>query len=147
MLRALFRLILVLILVVGAAAFFMGYRYANGRVVGPNEQVPVGTTGRGEPAIDTSTARERGAEAGENLARAGNRAANAISDAALTPKITSKMALDDVVKARNIDVTTDDGTVTLSGDVHSEKERERAVALARETEGVRNVVDRLRVLK
>lgn len=147
MIRALFRLIVVLILVVGAVAFFMGYRYANGRIVGPADQAPVGTTGSGEPGIDTSTARDRGAQAGEAVARAGNRAAEVISDATLTTKIKSKMALDDLVKARNIDVTTTDRTVTLSGDVHSDKERERAVALARETEGVRRVEDRLRVRK
>jgi osmotically-inducible protein OsmY len=33
--------------------------------------------------------------------------------------------------------------VTLSGRVRSEEERQRAVALARETEGVKNVTDRL----
>jgi osmotically-inducible protein OsmY len=35
--------------------------------------------------------------------------------------------------------------VTLSGRVHSQTERERALRLARETEGVQQVVDRLRV--
>ncbi len=54
----------------------------------------------------------------------------------MTTKIMAKMALDDLVKARTIDVTTDGPIVTLSGRVHSEAERDRAVRIARETEGV-----------
>jgi osmotically-inducible protein OsmY len=53
------------------------------------------------------------------------------------------MALDDLVQARTIDVDTKDGNVTLSGRVRIPAERERALLLARETAGVRNVVDRL----
>ena len=148
MFRGLLRALIVIIIVVGAIAFFVGYRYAGGRVVGPSERgAVVGTAGRGEDQdrIDTAKARERGAEAGEKIAAAGNRAAEMISDASLTAKIKSKMALDDSVKALDIDVTTRDGNVTLSGYVHSGRERERALALARETEGVRSVTDRLQV--
>ena len=46
------------------------------------------------------------------------------------------MALDDSVKARAINVTTHGTTVTLSGTVDSNAERDRAMALARETDGV-----------
>lgn len=55
------------------------------------------------------------------------------------------MALDDSVKARAIDVTTTGSTVTLTGTVRSASERDRAVALARETAGVTAVVDRLEI--
>nr|MBA2602045.1 BON domain-containing protein [Acidobacteriota bacterium] len=44
-----------------------------------------------------------------------------------------------------ISVNTDGSTVTLSGVVGSPAQRERALSLARETEGVTQVVDRLRV--
>ncbi|MBI4486994.1 MAG: BON domain-containing protein [Acidobacteria bacterium] len=64
-------------------------------------------------------------------------------DAAITTKIKAKMALDDLVKARSIHVTTEGSTVTLTGSVGSAAEHDRAVALARETAGVANVVDRL----
>jgi osmotically-inducible protein OsmY len=57
------------------------------------------------------------------------------------------MVLDDLVKARSIDVTTTGTTVTLSGTVHSEPERQRAVSLAKETEGVTRVIDQLEVRK
>ena len=53
------------------------------------------------------------------------------------------MALDDLVQARTIDVDTQNGNVTLTGRVRTKPERERALLLARETAGVRNVVDRL----
>jgi hyperosmotically inducible protein len=146
MLRALLRLIIVVVIVVAAIAFFTGYRFGGGRVHGPTTtNPPVGTSGRSPGAIDTSRARERGAQVGEKVAEAGNRAAEVLSDAALTTKIKSKMALDDTVKALDIHVTTRDGDVTLSGYVHSERERERAVALARETSGVRRVTDRLQI--
>ena len=66
-------------------------------------------------------------------------------DAALTAKIKSKMALDDTISARYIDVDTRDSVVTLSGTVESESQRQRALQLARETEGVVSVVDHLRM--
>jgi hyperosmotically inducible protein len=56
------------------------------------------------------------------------------------------MALDDSVRARTIDVSTTDGVVTLAGTVRSAAEHDRAVRLARETNGVKQVVDRLNVV-
>ena len=55
------------------------------------------------------------------------------------------MALDDSVKALNVDVDTSGTTVTVSGTVESDTQRQRVLTLARETEGVTNVVDHLRV--
>lgn len=55
------------------------------------------------------------------------------------------MVLDDLVKARAINVTTDGTVVTLRGTVHSQQERDRAVALARETNGVTRVSDQLNI--
>ena len=57
------------------------------------------------------------------------------------------MALDDAVKARAINVTTRGTTVTLSGTVESKVEHDRAMALARETDGVTQVIDDLRLLQ
>jgi osmotically-inducible protein OsmY len=55
------------------------------------------------------------------------------------------MVLDDNIKARAIDVTTDGSTVTLAGTVRTVDEHDRAVRLARETAGVTQVVDHLRI--
>jgi hyperosmotically inducible protein len=57
------------------------------------------------------------------------------------------MALDDLVRARGIDIDTVDGVVTLRGTVSSEQERQRAVRLATETAGVTSVNDQLRVVQ
>src|SRR5919109_956262 len=46
-------------------------------------------------------------------------------------------------KARAINVTTHGTTVTLSGVVESKAEHDRAMALARETDGVTQVIDDL----
>jgi osmotically-inducible protein OsmY len=141
MFRALLRLVLIVVVIAAAAAFFMGYRIGDHRNVGPSER-PVATTGT-SPAVDTSKARQTGAEIGEKVAVGANRAEHALADGALTAKIKSKMALDDVVQARSIDVSTTNHVVTLSGTVRSSAEHDRAVQLAKQTDGVTRVVDRL----
>ena len=69
-----------------------------------------------------------------------------MGEAALTTKIKAKMALDDTLKSRAIDVSTEGSTVTVSGTVPSAAAHARAVALARETNGVSVVVDHLQVV-
>ena len=140
MFRAFLRLVLLIVIVVGIAAYFLGW-YSGGRGR-PVVQTPtVGTSGQ----VDTSRARDVGAQVGEKTAPAPNRAGDLLSDGTLTAKIKSKMALDDLVQARSIDVSTTERVVTLSGTVSSPAERERAVQLARETQGVTRVVDQLKV--
>jgi hyperosmotically inducible periplasmic protein len=68
-----------------------------------------------------------------------------LDDAEISSKIKAKMVLDDYVKARSINVNTKNGTVTLRGVVRSVDEHDRAVTLARDTVGVTQVVDELRV--
>ena len=68
-----------------------------------------------------------------------------VEDAWLTAKVQSKYFLDEEVKGRRIDVDTRDGVVTLSGEVATPAQRRHAVALARNTEGVRSVNDQLQV--
>ena len=136
--RALLRAFLVVVAVVAVAFLLLGYW--GGSRAGRHEPA-VGTSGQ----IDVQRARERGAELGEKAAVAGRKMEDAVSEAALTTKIKAKMALDDSVKARAIDVTTNGSTVTLSGTVGSNAERERAVTLARETAGVTRVIDTLQV--
>jgi osmotically-inducible protein OsmY len=94
-----------------------------------------------------SAARETSAEVKERalagVHTAKNRAEEAVTAAALTSKIKAKMALDDVVKASDIDVDSEGSVVTLTGDVGSADERRRAVRIATETAGVTKVVDHL----
>jgi len=81
------------------------------------------------------------------VAVAAEKVKESASEAALTSKIKAKMVLDDYVKARSIDVTTDGTTVTVSGTVRSADEHERAIRIARETAGVTRVVDHLTIEK
>jgi hyperosmotically inducible periplasmic protein len=143
MFRSLLRLVVVLVVVVAAAAFLLGW-WGSNRIDRTDQSGPtVGTSGR----VDAQKAKEVGAEVGAKTAEAANRAGAILNEGALTAKIKSKMALDDLVRARSIDVTTSGQVVTLTGTVSSEAERSRAVQLARETAGVTRVVDRLSVVR
>jgi hyperosmotically inducible periplasmic protein len=67
------------------------------------------------------------------------------TDAGITSAVKSKMAADDTVKASDINVDTHNHVVTLNGTVGSNAEKERAVMIARNTNGVNSVVDDLTV--
>ena len=67
-------------------------------------------------------------------------------DATITAKVKAKLAADDTVKARKIDVDTMRGYVTLYGDVHTPGEADRAVGIARGTSGVTGVTSHLHVI-
>jgi len=121
---------------------FLVLGYWAGSTWGGRERPPAGSIGS-SGTFSTATARERGAELGGKAADAATQMQKTLTEASLTGKIKAKMALDDSVKARTIDVTTSGSTVTLTGTINSVAERERAVALARETDGITAVVDRL----
>ncbi len=74
-----------------------------------------------------------------------DRAGNDISDAWITTKLKSKFYVDDDVKGLNIDVTTNGGVVTLTGKVSNAAERAKALSLAKTTDGVKQVVDKLTI--
>ena len=140
MIGGLVRGVLIVIVIVALGAFLIGYRWADDDVV--ESEPVVGTTGG---TVDVGSARAAGAAVGERVAEGANEAQRLAANAAITTRIKSKMALDEIVEAANIDVDTSNGVVTLTGPVASAEERERALRLARETEGVSSVVDRLDV--
>jgi hyperosmotically inducible protein len=66
------------------------------------------------------------------------------SDAGITEKIKSEISTDRAItSASNIEVSTHGHVVTLSGTAESAIARERALTLARGTDGVKRVVDNL----
>ena len=133
----------VIMLCVFVAAGLMLYNYLNGR--GWTLDLPSNTP------VDSEAVRERGSEIAGSATAAAKTAAGelgaAVSQGSLTAKIKSKMALDDSVNATNINVDTTGTVVTLTGVVSSAAERERAVRLATETEGVTQVIDKLEMRK
>src|SRR5262249_42068167 len=62
-----------------------------------------------------------------------------IDDAGITMKVKAKLLDDPNVKGLRIDVDTRDGVVYLTGSVSGEAEKQKAIELARNTEGVRDV--------
>ena len=133
------RVLLAVVLIAVLGAFVLGY------FSGPARQ-----TLSLPSSAETSETVDRAREAlliGEKAGRAATKIEETLDEAALTTKIKAKMALDDAVKARAINVTTRGTTVTLSGTVESKAEHDRAMALARETDGVTQVIDDLRLLQ
>jgi len=62
-----------------------------------------------------------------------------IDDAVITSKVKAAFADDPTVKATEVKVDTFKGTVQLSGFVESRESAQKAVQLAREVKGVREV--------
>jgi hyperosmotically inducible periplasmic protein len=137
--RLIRRLLLLAIVGVGGVVAF-NYWSGNGWPLSP-----------GAASLDADKAKQQAARLANQAAAKASDAASKLGDtmgeSALTAKIKSKMALDDHVKARTINVDTSGSVVTLTGVVASADERERALRLARETEGITQVIDRLQIKK
>jgi len=141
--RAILRTLLAIVLLLVVGFVVIGYwRGASGRNTITAPAVAAGTTG----TAASETASERGARLGEKAAVIASEVENAMSESAISAKIKAKMALDDSVRARSVDVSTTGATVTLTGTVRSATEHDRTIALARETTGVILVVDHLALL-
>ena len=141
MIRSLFKAVVLLVVLVGGGAFLLGY-WGSGQLRNANGLPSIGTTG-----VNADKAREVGAKVGETAAAAADQGRRVINEGAITAKIKAKMALDDRVKALDIDVDTVGTTVTVSGVVSNDAQKQRALQLARETDGVRQVIDQLQLKK
>ena len=86
-----------------------------------------------------STANEMKADAKS----AADKAGNAIEDGAITAKVKTALLADPDVKGLAIDVDTKNGVVTLKGTADKAANRDRAVAIAKDTGGVKSVQDQL----
>ena len=73
----------------------------------------------------------------------GQRPKEQLGDFALAARITAALAAQ--VGFTHVSVHVDRGVATLDGTVGDERTKDTAVATARGTSGVRNVVDRIRV--
>ena len=150
MIRGLVKLVLLIVVIAVVGAFLLGW-WGSGRLRNDGPREVVGTSG-----VDHDKAREAGAKVGEKTAEAADRAGEkaavaadqarkAIAEGSLTAKIKAKMALDDHVKALNLNVDTVGSVVTVSGVVNTQEEKDRALQLARDTAGVTQVVDRIQL--
>ena len=67
------------------------------------------------------------------------------SDAAITAAVQSNLKADTTMTNSNINVNTKDGVVSLTGSVKNQAEKDNAVRIARQTNGVRDVQDNLTI--
>ena len=127
MIRALFKLVVLAVIVVAAGVFFLGWDIDRFRGIERPRDV-AGTSGEAAARDAGDAARQAGATARDKTAQAADATLRAVEDGRLTTKIKAKMALDDSVKALDLNVDTKGGVVTVTGQVRSEAERQRALA-------------------
>jgi hyperosmotically inducible protein len=89
-----------------------------------------------KPAAQTPTQ-----EAKQAPAKTGN----AFTDSWITMKVHSQFIPEDALEGSDIDVDTNNGVVTLKGTVLTAAGRDRAVAIAKATDGVKSVTSQLRI--
>ena len=71
-----------------------------------------------------------------------------VKDSAITTKIKSKLAAEHITSLGRIHVDTDkDGAVWLSGTARSQEAIDKAVSIARDTDGVKDVHNHLKIKK
>lgn len=94
-------------------------------------------------ACNRAETQQEARDAAADLKAAAARAGDTLADSWLTAKVQAKFFADDDIKARYIDVSSNDGVVSLKGFVESDAVRQEALTIARTTDGVRQVDDRL----
>lgn len=82
-------------------------------------------------------------QAERSASQAAENAAQTTTDMAITTKVNAALAVDDKLHATDINVTTKDGQVTLTGKAPDSTSRERATTLASAVNGVRQVNNQL----
>ena len=70
-----------------------------------------------------------------------------VSDDLIYNLVRQKLAGDSVVKGGALTVDVKSGVVTLSGNVQSEKQKDKAERLAHKVKGVKSVVNQVKVVK
>jgi len=96
-------------------------------------------------ATATQQAQSAGQEVKQETKQAAHKTGNAITDSWITMKVHSQFVPENVLENSDIDVETKAGVVTLLGTVPTAAGKTRAVAIAKATDGVKSVNDRLRV--
>ena len=75
-----------------------------------------------------------------------NKPATFVKDSAITTKIKTKLAADNPASMATIHVDTDkDGVVWISGTAKSQQDVDKAVSIAKNTEGVKSVKNEVKV--
>lgn len=86
-------------------------------------------------------------DASRDTAGAAKAGSRRVTDGWIKSKVYAQFLTEDALQDSDIDVDVKSGVVTLKGTVSGEAGRTRAVAIAKATDGVKNVNDTLRVAK
>jgi hyperosmotically inducible periplasmic protein len=70
-----------------------------------------------------------------------------VTDDGIVDQVRMKLAGDQVVKGGALNVESKSGVVTLSGNVQSEKQKDKAERLTHKIKGVKSVVNQIKVVK
>jgi hyperosmotically inducible protein len=89
--------------------------------------------------------KEGAKKVGEKTKEGAVKVGDEVTDAWLISKLNADFVNEDVLKGSDINVDADNQVVTLKGTVMSQAGRARAVAIAKGTKGVKNVIDRLTI--
>ncbi|MFO8090507.1 MAG: BON domain-containing protein [Desulfatiglandaceae bacterium] len=100
-----------------------------------------GTAENAGQSIDkaTESATQKIERTGDALASKAEEAGEYLSDAAITARVKAEILSDPLVNVTQIEVSTTNGIVKLSGTVDSQQSIDRAIAIARSFEGVKSV--------
>jgi hypothetical protein len=119
-----------IILSIAVIGLAMGWTSAFAQV-NPSSPPAPQSIHRPPPAVDAS--------------QAGKKTVTALSDLKTTAKVKASLLGDELTMHTHIHVSTADGVVTLSGKVVSPWVAARAEELAKQTEGVKQVVNNLKL--
>ncbi|MDQ1472896.1 MAG: hyperosmotically inducible periplasmic protein [Bryobacterales bacterium] len=70
-----------------------------------------------------------------------------VTDDFISDTVRQKLAADSLVKGGAIDVEVKDGTVTLKGKVQEPKQKDKAERIAKKVNGVKTVVNEIKIEK
>ena len=161
--RFLFRLFLLFVVVIALVWVFRAPILDRLGLVAGTSAGQTGTDPRGAPGTVERSARGKlsdldfsvesiaqelratGRVVRRKVAEAGRRLEEGTRDARTTAKLKARFALDPELKAREIDIGTTDGRVTLRGVVDSHEEVARAIRMAVEEDDVLEVTSTLQV--
>jgi len=88
---------------------------------------------------------EYGHDAKVKTEKAAEKTGEIITDAAITSEVKTKFLAEPGVSGLSINVDTNNGVVTLSGNVKSKAEAAKAMSIARDSKGVKRVVNHLKM--
>jgi osmotically-inducible protein OsmY len=120
---------------------------ATGNAIGTAAQKTAAAIGVAGDKTKEATAKagEKTKEATANADKKAGTTGEVLSDAAITSAVKAKLLGDGTTPGLKVDVDTEDGVVTLHGNLATAAQRATALRLARETKGVTRVVDKLTV--